>query len=1666
MRALIILFAVICFSYVSHGQMTINGELRYGNEWIDYDTDYYKIRISEDGIFKITRAELVAAGMISSQIIGADLRVHYMGEEISIIPSTDGLFGEEDYVLFIGEKNRGSLDRHLYQDWSAQMLNPDFSMFTDTSSYFLSINDGTNKRFEERDNNVFTNVPDKEEFYFHEEKQVLDTFYHKPSLSQNVRFSTFETGEGFGNQMSKNHNFEISTSNVFRGSQDAKARFSARTGSNGQGHLVVIKNDNQTIFNETYNGHQVRTYDIEMDVENMDNVEQFNIQANASTDNITIAHVALTYPRSFDFQGRDYFEFKMEGDFFEKYIEIENFNSGQQAYLVDLTNALIISGVEEDGLLKFRIPPSTKDREMLVFSESSAPKQAIDITRRKFVDYASWESAEYIILTSRNLDKMSQGENPIQSYADYRKSLAGGEYGVAVVHSEELYDQFAYGVSRHNVIGPNFFSFIKQHWTTAEYVYALGKGVEYGSNRLGKDIQGTNLLYNHVPTFGVPGSDLLMVSPLNDNRKPIFKVGRLAANNAEEIMLYLDKVRLHDAISENPQTIEGKLWSKRLIHLSGGDATIQELIFNYLEVMRNEIEGNQFGGEVTTFRKFDASNLQTSTSQEILGLVNDGVAMITFFGHSAPGTFDFSLEDPSQYSNYGKYPMIVSLGCLSGNVFSHKGIGLSEDFVIERDKAAIAFLASTGAAHIVPQGRGGEDLYRLLGDEMYGGNISDAIYDIVHSNSSFTNTDIVTLMQQLLLHGDPVLKLNPHEGPDYVVDRSSVGVNPKVISAQDETFELFFDVVNLGAGVKDSLDIRLIHKGPNGDSIQTEVLRVEAPGFRGTTTVTLNGPGEKGLGKNLIEIEIDVTNRIEEVPLPTAESNNRLVDEFGEEGYCFYVLDNGAKPIYPSEFAIINNECPFELKASTTNAFLDEQKYLFEIDTTALFDSPSLVRGEVVQVGGLISWDPGFAPRDGQVYYWRVSPDSINPQVGYLWEDSSFIYEENGELGWNQSHYYQFLKDDLTNFQIDSTRRFDLPDEFFDMVMNVQVPNGGVVPRMLQNSTPSSKMKLWELPLDGIGVAVKRNFRFTFIENSIPGDYGSYAQGGTQRIFFFRTDEMESRIALVNFLEDIVDSEDHVFLFTVTNSLNSDLNIEQWAQDSIINSGKNIFNVLESQGANLIRNLLGTGTVPYSFFYSKDIGARDEGLAQDIGSSISLNSLYTRNLDKGHFFSTAIGPVGRWDKIVWNLTDEEPNDSISLSVIGIDGVGNEQLIVNNETSREIKLNSLNESSYKFLKIKVNVKDEVNYSSPQIEFIKVFFDDLPDLSLDLTNQEYTFNSDTLFQGQDLEVNIPIVNYTSVPMGPTLCEFSIIDELNNTYTDRIELDEISAKTKTNIVWSFNTSQLSGLQRFSLTLNPLENPSETYYFNNFGIREFIVQGDRSNPLLDVTFDGVHIVDGDYVSSNPEILLKSKDENKHLLLNDPELFELRLNYPDQGFENISMDDPRVEFFAPTNGEDNVAELLFKPILSVDGTHELEVQTRDASGNFSGENAYKVTFEIDSKKRISNVLNYPNPFSTNTQFVFTVTGDVPPTEMMINIYTLSGKLVRQIRPEEIGPIKIGVNRTSFKWDGTDEFGQKLASGIYLYKPQFADEHDFEDFGNLGLDDYFNQGFGKMVIIR
>ena len=84
-----------------------------------------------------------------------------------------------------------------------------------------------------------------------------------------------------------------------------------------------------------------------------------------------------------------------------------------------------------------------------------------------------------------------------------------------------------------------------------------------------------------------------------------------------------------------------------------------------------------------------------------------------------------------------------------------------------------------------------------------------------------------------------------------------------------------------------------------------------------------------------------------------------------------------------------------------------------------------------------------------------------------------------------------------------------------------------------------------------------------------------------------------------------------------------------------------------------------------------------------------------------------------------------------------------------------------------------------------------------------------------------------------------------------------------------------------------------------------------------------------------------------------------------------------------------------------------------------------------DAILNLENVLNYPNPFVNYTEFWFKHNKPNEVLEVQVQIFTVSGKLVKTINQniQTTGSLSRNIN-----WNGLDDFGNKIGKGVYVYR--------------------------------
>lgn len=1675
------------------------------NEWIDYNKTYYKFKVGSNGLYRITQPVLASVGL--GGVDASFFQLWRNGVQVPINTSiASGVFSATDFIEFWGQMNDGKLDKLLYKN-TAHQLSDKLSLQTDTAAYFLTINTNTasNFRYVNIANNVAgTLLPAETNFNYTQRYNFRDRANrgYAENYGEDVYSSTYDVAEFLSTTDINNSGaYKIPLKNLFIYTAGSPATLTAGlSGNSSKSRGIKVKVNNTDFITKNYNGY-VSSIEANSNVplatfNGSNDTASIEIVTSDSYDRVVASFLELQYARQYNFGGSSNFEFQLPASGTDRFLQIANFNYGNTAlpvlYDVD-SKQFLVGDTTISGIVRFVLPASSAVRNLMLASRSTVHiNQVTAIEARSFVNYnLSTNQGDYVIISHKLL--MGGSNNAVEQYRLYRSGAAGGSYNARIFDIDELVDQFAYGIKKHPLSVRNFLRFANIAFSIKpKSVFIIGKGVTYDTYRFMESnpaIETQNL----VPTFGWPASDAMLVSPDNSEPAPMFNTGRLSAITQLEILTYLDKVRMYEQVAASTmQTLAAKGWMKQLVHVAGGKDVGEDNLFTfYLKAYENIITDTSFGGIVANFNKKTGSETDPSTQSALAKYFASGIGLITYFGHSAASGLAYNLNDPNDYSNFGKYPVFLINGCTAGNIYDYDAnrattlSNVSERWVLAKDKGSVAFIAAshfglTGQLDIYSSG-----FYKSLAKDGYGKTLGDNMKGgLANLKALATFTQFLGKIhgEQFLLHGDPALRVYYSTLPDFAVEDEQVSVTPTFISVTDKSFTVKANLLNLGKAVGDSVRVLVKRTYPDNSIVTVKDTLIPSVRFVDTLAMNFIIDDSKDKGTNTISITIDSDYKYAEL----SETNNSITK-------TFVVFQDELKPVYPQNYAIINTP-QVKLQASTANTFSSLQQYAFEFDTTKFFNSPFKKTATVSSIGGALEFAPQVTLTDSTVYYWRIATLGSTTTK---WTYSSFVYLQNAtSYGYNQSQFFQHTESDLNNLAKDTPGR---NIDFSYITQSLTVRNA-VWPFGTSADDAYSIAINDALTPRTQGICYRgNNVTFTVYNPSSlkelfnhnqgqPGQYGSldYTAGctpGKEYDFAFSTENISTRNAARDFMLNNIPNGSYVvvrsvILRIIPSPFPPITYASDWKADELINgTGNSLYGQLKTAGFNDIDSF--NRLRAFAFVYQKNNNTFTPvwKFTQDSLDPLLMKAFVQTRMNTGKIVSPKFGPAAKWYNMIWSGSRTDAEDILDIKLIGIKADNSvDTLQTYSEFQTNNNIGSIDANTYPYLQLVMNVKDTTNLSAYKLKFWRLLADALPEGAL-APNINFKFK-DSLQIGELQNVVIAFKNIGGIPFTDSLnVKMQVTDAANNTQNIVVpKLKKLAVGDTATINTTIDTKSLAGKNTFYVNVNPANNPKEQNTYNNFAYRNFYVTGDEKNPLLDVTFDGVHILNGDIVSSKPSIRIALKDESKYLLLNDTSLVTIQLKMPNGELRNYKYGTDTLQFI-PANAAsgDNKAIVQFNPVLLQDGdNYELYVKAKDRSDNLAGPQQYKVVFTVNNKPMLSNLFNYPNPFTTSTAFVFTLTGSRVPDNLRIQILTVTGKVVKEITKQELGNIHIGRNITDYKWDGTDSYGQPLGNGVYLYRVissldgKSLDKLNTADIGSNGADTdkYFKAGYGKMYLMR
>lgn len=198
-----------------------------------------------------------------------------------------------------------------------------------------------------------------------------------------------------------------------------------------------------------------------------------------------------------------------------------------------------------------------------------------------------------------------------------------------------------------------------------------------------------------------------------------------------------------------------------------------------------------------------------------------------------------------------------------------------------------------------------------------------------------------------------------------------------------------------------------------------------------------------------------------------------------------------------------------------------------------------------------------------------------------------------------------------------------------------------------------------------------------------------------------------------------------------------------------------------------------------------------------------------------------------------------------------------------------------------------------------------------------------------------------------------------------------------------------------------------------------------DDLGPEVELFMNDTNFVSGGITDSNPFLLAFLNDDNG---INTSS----GIGHDITGVLDGDETNPFIlNDYYEANEDDFTKGKVFFPLRDIEpGLHTLKITAWDTYNNSAMNEIQFLVSESDGVE-LTRVLNYPNPFTSYTEFWFNHNRPFEPLDVQVQVMTVSGKVVWS-KNQNI--TTTGFTSREITWDGRDDFGQRLGKGVYIYK--------------------------------
>ncbi|MBL0128094.1 MAG: type IX secretion system sortase PorU [Flavobacteriales bacterium] len=216
-----------------------------------------------------------------------------------------------------------------------------------------------------------------------------------------------------------------------------------------------------------------------------------------------------------------------------------------------------------------------------------------------------------------------------------------------------------------------------------------------------------------------------------------------------------------------------------------------------------------------------------------------------------------------------------------------------------------------------------------------------------------------------------------------------------------------------------------------------------------------------------------------------------------------------------------------------------------------------------------------------------------------------------------------------------------------------------------------------------------------------------------------------------------------------------------------------------------------------------------------------------------------------------------------------------------------------------------------------------------------------------------------------------------------------------------------------------------------------------DEQGPRIDLYLNDELFVRGGITNEDPMLFAKLFDENGINTVGSSIGHDLLATLDENTEQAVVLND----LYEADLDTYRSGQVRYRFADLAEGTHTLRMKAWDAFNN-SSESTTEFVVAPSAELALAHVLNYPNPFTTYTQFFFEHNRPCNTLDVQVQVFTVSGRLVKTIGQRVTCD---GFRGDPMAWDGRDDFGDKLGRGVYVYRLKIStsDGENAEKFEKL-----------------